>query len=487
MVYCTTIRCKKTAIYNYVGILPPIFCSIHKQDKMINVVNKKCIEPECQTQPSYGRAGEEKSSYCFKHRKEGMVNILNVSKFCIEPECKIRANYNNFGSLKATYCKTHKKENMVDIFKKLCIEDGCDTAPTYNLPNLKAAYCLKHKKVGMVNVKDVNRECHEQDCHIIAIFNVEGEKNGIYCAKHRKDGMINVHDDTCCEPGCKTLPTYNLSTETIPRYCAKHKSVEMVNMKIIICNEDKCGTTAMFGIPGNPAQYCARHRKKGMILNPKKLCINGKCQGIAIFGNVGSSQTHCEEHKEDGEINLIEEECSNCYSLYILNAKKLCPVCDPVGGIKKRLSKQDKVKGYFDTHDHKYTSTDRIIDKGVCIKERPDFLFDCGTHFVIVEVDENQHKDRDAKCEYQRMTTVSQALALPTIFIRYNPDEYKVNGKRTDKHFAVRMMDLSGFLNHYSKINMDELKECGYLSQLFLYYNDYDKSKVKLQIITNFD
>jgi hypothetical protein len=59
-----------------------------------------------------------------------------------------------------------------------------------------------------------------------------------------------------------------------------------------------------------------------------------------------------------------------------------------------------------------------------CSMYRPDIVIDGGTHFVVVEVDEHQHKNytenRDA-----RMLAIQKALSLPTTFVRFNPDEYK--------------------------------------------------------------
>jgi hypothetical protein len=34
---------------------------------------------------------------------------------------------------------------------------------------------------------------------------------------------------------------------------------------------------------------------------------------------------------------------------------------------------------------------------------RPDILIDCGTHVIIVEVDENCHKSYESTCENKRI------------------------------------------------------------------------------------
>ena len=58
-----------------------------------------------------------------------------------------------------------------------------------------------------------------------------------------------------------------------------------------------------------------------------------------------------------------------------------------------------------------------------CLKYRPDFIFDCGSYFVIVECDEDAHRQYDKECEIIRMNNISIGIGLPTKFIRYNPDK----------------------------------------------------------------
>ena len=68
---------------------------------------------------------------------------------------------------------------------------------------------------------------------------------------------------------------------------------------------------------------------------------------------------------------------------------------------------------------------------------RPDILYDCDTHIVVVECDENQHRNYNWEAcannkslrhsEDKRMFAISQAYGLPAIFIRWNPDNFRVN------------------------------------------------------------
>lgn len=60
--------------------------------------------------------------------------------------------------------------------------------------------------------------------------------------------------------------------------------------------------------------------------------------------------------------------------------------------------------------------------------DRPDVLYDLPGHAVIIECDENQHEHYDKNCEETRMHNIVFTLGKPTIFIRYNPDSYNING-----------------------------------------------------------
>ncbi|MFA9202339.1 MAG: hypothetical protein ACEQSC_02335, partial [Candidatus Nanopelagicaceae bacterium] len=66
-----------------------------------------------------------------------------------------------------------------------------------------------------------------------------------------------------------------------------------------------------------------------------------------------------------------------------------------------------------------------IFDKiaGGCSRRRPDVYIDKFTHIVIIECDENQH--RDSSCDNKRTMELFQDFGnRPIVFIRFNPDKY---------------------------------------------------------------
>ena len=65
---CEFMGCSKGANYGYPGE-PPLTCFKHRKEGMLDVRNQRCNEPECLTRPSFGYEGEA-ALYCGKHKKE---------------------------------------------------------------------------------------------------------------------------------------------------------------------------------------------------------------------------------------------------------------------------------------------------------------------------------------------------------------------------------------------------------------------------------
>ena len=81
---------------------------------------------------------------------------------------------------------------------------------------------------------------------------------------------------------------------------------------------------------------------------------------------------------------------------------------------------------YLDYQGLVGTSTDKMVDGGKCGRERPDRLFELPVRVLIIECDENQHKERACECEQTRMVNIGQSFGgLSVYFIRWNPDNFK--------------------------------------------------------------
>ena len=270
----------------------------------------------------------------------------------------------------------------------------------------------------MINVK--SKTCDRAGCRIIPSYAKPGEK-AHRCAEHKDIGMVDVKNKTCDRAACTVQPVYAKPGEKAHR-CAEHKEPNMVNVKDKTCDRAGCTTVANYGLPGHQPTNCAQHRDKGMMFRPNKKCV--RCPNSAYWGKNGRLY-HCEEHKHPDERNMVEQRCVSCGLIYLLSADGFCECCKPEAFERARLQKQNALMAYLDAHGFAGDSTDRVIDGGECGKERPDRVFDFGDKVVIVECDENQHKDRQCVCEQTRMVNIAQALGgVPVCFVRFNPDGY---------------------------------------------------------------
>jgi len=263
----------------------------------------------------------------------------------------------------------------------------------------------------------------------------------VLCVKHKDDNMVNTVSRTCEFDGCTIQPSFNFPEHKRGRFCCKHQLDGMKNVCSVSCQEAECNRRARYNLPGLRASKCLRHIVVGMIRNPRRRC--SECEEWSTHGR--TSAVRCEEHQLDKDFNLVERECNGCKLLDILASNNLCACCDPQAHNKRpRLAKQDAVEHLLKIHLSKYPPNliDRIPDelRVILARERPDFLWRRGHLVVILEVDEDQHSGRLCDCEQIRMFNILQAMGTRTLWLRYNPDQYKCLGKQANP--AVRVKTL---------------------------------------------
>ena len=236
---CKFEGCNKQSAYNTLGKTKPLYCNSHREEGMINVINKRCIFEACNKQPTYNIPGETKRLYCDSHKEDGMVNVIN--KRCIFEGCNKQASFNTLVEKSGLYCNSHKEDGMVNVKSKKCIFEGCNKLSTYNIPGeSKGLYCSSHKKDGMITV--IYKRCIIEGCNKIPKFNTQGESKGLYCKSHREEGMIDVRNRRCIFEGCNKQPIYNKEIHLKPLYCNSHKQNGMFDVINKRCKNDWCET-----------------------------------------------------------------------------------------------------------------------------------------------------------------------------------------------------------------------------------------------------
>ena len=333
--------------------------------------------------------------------------------------------------------------------------------------------------------------CNFEGCTKNASFNYEGETKGLYCSQHKLENMLDVKSKRCNLEGCNKQPIFNYEGETKGLYCNTHKLPNMIDIKNKRCNH--CNTIAYYGYPNQGKSHCAKHKQEGQNNNPNKRCEVKNCNELAIYNNTEKTPKRCEEHKLEDDLNLIEKQCVMCGLIEVLNKDNLCTYCDPEHFKGFRLGKQLEIKSMLDVNNYNYKSYDSaLLNKECDLKSRPDFVFDCVSHYVILEVDEYAHGNNNELCECSRMVNISQSLTLPTIFIRYNPDKYyeilKNKSKvEKDPSKTERQKLLRIWLDYSLSLDMTRIKEIGYCSMIQLYYNNFNKNRVEFVTITSYE
>jgi hypothetical protein len=431
-------RCNKTSLWGFVlGF--PIFCGDHKWPEMIDCKHKICEHPNCQKRANYGSEDESKR-FCTGHKLSGMQN---TNKKC--QECHKEAIF-ALPDKKATHCKDHKTDDMVDVRSKTCLYQGCSIKPS---------------------------------------FNVKGSKTGLYCFEHKTESMVNVISKRCKHTDCNTQASFG-NEDSTAEYCKKHALPGMIDVVNKICIEQDCTTRACYGIPGTTRTHCETHKTDSMILLRRITCIESGCNNPAINGTPGNHATHCSIHKLATQINLIEHKCSNCGLLEVLIAENRCSNCSTEMIAKQqtnRLQKQNLIGAVIAENNIPYISDRQIAvdgDVGCTTKERPDFVIQPldGVHWVSIEVDEHQHMQGDYTCENVRMQNITQALRQKGIFIRYNPDLFKVNGKIKKADFNKRIAVLLKTLDIAMKKT-----DCETLEVVYLFYDEFDENNIKFETL----
>jgi hypothetical protein len=223
------------------------------------------------------------------------------------------------------------------------------------------------------------------------------------------------------------------------------------------------------------AKHCVEHKKDNEIdlTNRKRLCRVPNCDKRATYGKKRYQGEHCASHKEVNEFDINSIRCEGCGLFTVSKRPYLCEYCKPESA-KRKKTKEMLVVKFFQEQEMKF-----IHNKSVgasCGSYRPDLLFDAGTHFVVVEVDENQHKniasnDRYGNiCERVRENNIFIALGLPTVFIRYNPDACRIDGTLIRVVTTKRLEKLLERVKYHMNTVPEE-----HMVAEFLFYDDYEK------------
>ena len=415
-----------------------------------------------------------------KKNKTDQENLLKLTgsptgSICIIDGCTTFANFNYPYYNKPLYCKLHAGVEMTNVKDKKCMELGCLKRPSFNINGEKTPlYCKCHAKNLMIDV--VHKKCQEENCNIRPVYNFPHQIKPLYCKNHIKTGMVNVIQKICQSINCTIMATFNFPGQPKPLWCKKHSLTGMIDLqnKYKQCQEINCKVISRYGYIGLRATRCAQHKLENMIPCPKRKCETETCKEFSTYG-VRLIPERCEQHKQPFDRDLVLHRCHVCLEPSIIDKNGLCEQCnDRKWNI--RLGRQRQVKYFLDDSKTlpRYDFYDQIaFDDSRCGKERPDFVWDCQTHQVILEVDEYQHRDRIKECETIRMINITQGFHVPCIWIRYNPDDFK--GQKATLRDRHRLLYLEKIL--LQSFAMIPQTNNDILRVIYLFFDDFNTSQ----------
>ena len=336
---------------------------------------------------------------------------------------------------KRTFCKTHKDQDMVIMGKRgkrQCQYQGCSTQPSYGPIDGNPILCSNHARNFPDYIDLITSRCIIPGCDIAASYGEKGTRKGTHCSKHGKElGLVDIKSKMCSTQGCVTTAGFGFPGKPRSR-CLTHMEPGMINVKQQYCKHSGCSSPAYYGPSGSFSVWCDKHKihHPNILFNPTKTCQESGCRQYATHGSYHNPM-HCILHIGDKHISLIETKCIQCNLVDICSPiTNKCEHCCDAWKPAPRKFHERAIKHLLDLHGFDYIH-EQVIGNTKLV---PDFLIQGPTHFIVVEIDENQHKnsrystqnDRYDSRESEKLRMVDMNTASPNIhlFIRYNPDEY---------------------------------------------------------------
>ena len=157
--------------------------------------------------------------------------------------------------------------------------------------------------------------------------------------------------------------------------------------------------------------------------------------------------------------DIIKNSCRNCY-------KKITGYNSRIEkDMVESLEQNETIKEYI-------MLKDKIIKGSDCnTKRRPDLMIGSTQELIIIlECDEHQHSGYNSLCEMGRMDEIFDELKdTRTIFIRWNPDNYKITGNYNKKKKDERLNELKNLI---LKLINKKNWENDYTMVFYMYYNN---------------
>ncbi len=268
MAKCSAKGCSvKNAVFAYHKSDEFKYCKAHSSEGMIDVKNKKCARPDCDSQPVFAYHKSDEFKYCKNHAAGDMIDV--ISKRCSHPGCDSQPVFAYHKSDEFKYCKNHAAGDMIDVKNVKCSSPGCKSQSVFAYRKSdEFKYCKKHAAGDMIDV--ISKRCARSDCDSInPVFAYHKSDEFKYCKAHSVEGMIDVIHKRCSHPDCESRPYFAYRKSDEFKYCKAHSVEGMIDVKNKRCvscglfraeksKDYMCSQCFMFN---NPDHEFSRHYK----------------------------------------------------------------------------------------------------------------------------------------------------------------------------------------------------------------------------------
>lgn len=282
------------------------------------------------------------------------------------------------------------------------------------------------------------RSCKIANCIEKAIYGYEGTKFR-YCLTHKLDGMVIPNMIYCPQEGCNNYATYGSLYSNTPTHCRSHSDLNEYgeNKRNPICSVVDCNNIAHYIDPFDQNVYPIR----------------------------------CFIHRFPTDMELVKRSCPNCQNeVYFPSNNKICMNCGLYRNTRLQKFKENIIKYFLQSNNISVIHNKSISHIGS--KHKPDFLIMSIFGYIILEVDEDQHRyGLYVVSEINRMKSIyfniqSINEGAQVLFVRYNPDKYKGLQQSTKERHSYLYTSLC----HLIKLSTIGTE----LAQIKLYYDKFD-------------
>ena len=412
-----------------------IWCGKCAPVNAVNVRSKKCTTCKL-TIPIYNLPNEKKGKWCFKCKPDNAIDVIN--KICIKCK-KIRACFNIKEETTGKWCNECKPDNAINVVDKRC---QCkDTVnPLYNYPNETVGiWCSKCKPDNTIDV--VTKPCIVCKKVKPGYYLPGNSKTRIWCVECKPDNAINGNYCPCNT----RVPIFNYPGQTGGIWCSvcPERPKETVN---VISKKCPCGISIslIYNYPGQTTGiWCSKCPDRPLdtinVISRRCLCELSTAPRFNYPGQTtGIWCSKCPNIPEN-VVNVMDKLCKTplCQTQVKKKYEGYCLRCYVHNNPDKTVSRNYKIKEkhivdaviiHLEQKLQDKMPINIIKDKriiGGCSSKRPDIMFNCLTHWICCENDENEHKNYDNLCENSRTMSLYEDMGkIPMILIRFNCDKF---------------------------------------------------------------